>query len=624
MALIAGLPTQARFFFLLLPRLIAGRCTTSRLASYAIELTASGSRRLGMWCWERAVRQGTSDARMCDVVLDLCIQAGHQEAAEKFANRFYDTCGMSPAAAVKFAGNLILTGAYGPVLNVYDRLLQHCGDDLASHSPAPAWNLPPDGHELRALIGTRVRASDVHAEDTANLESAFARLCFSFAVFDTSAQLFEQAGSRSELGLKDRIACAYALLRCGRSGEIADDIEVAIASHEMASLDPDWHILLASVLFSRGATAAAGAAVQAVLRARLGSHAHLDQISADCLQIVTCISQVPVSISFSSGPLVETASDQRGIRKIFVCGSGWSGSGALYDALSEYGSLAEAPNTPIDRYMNDGTDNEMMFVQGPAGLGRLWRSARDELKLSRLDLWDMFRLHVLGGSGVGYSEHKSARVASNLLQHFGARYTTVFRAACERFALQAGTSTISQFRSTLVEMTEALSNTIAEPIRSLEGCKCVIFNNAIFGPNIDMMEIFHNARAAFVVRDPLDQFADRRAKDLKHWMTASLFAKFYCGARETFRARRAQLSPEFAREVYEVEFEQFVLDVHYREEIIASLLEGESVKRIRRKFDPELSAKNIDIHKALLTQDERDMLENELRGWRSSCLRKTS
>jgi hypothetical protein len=48
-ALTAALPIQARFFFLLVPRLVAGRCTPSRLAAYAIDLTVSGSRRLGMW-----------------------------------------------------------------------------------------------------------------------------------------------------------------------------------------------------------------------------------------------------------------------------------------------------------------------------------------------------------------------------------------------------------------------------------------------------------------------------------------------------------------------------------------------------------------------------------------------
>jgi hypothetical protein len=616
MALIAALPTQARFFFLLLPRWVAGRCTTSRLAGYAIELTASGSQRLGMWCWERAILQGTSDVRMCDDVLELCIRAGHHEAAEEFANRFYDTSGMSPAAAIKFAGNLVVTGAFGPALKVYDRLLQHCGEDLPGHSPAPAWDACLDGHELRALLGAHAGAPDVHAGDSAYLESAFARLCFSFGVFDTSARLFEQARTHGELGLKERIAWAYALLRSGRGADIPVEIEEPVASPATASLDSDWHILLATVLFARGATAAAAAAIQAALRARLGSHVDFNRICADCLQIITCISRAPATISFSPAAMTESSSEQPGIRKIFVCGSGWSGSGALYDALSEYEGLAEAPNTPIDRYMNDGTDNEMMFVQGPAGLGRLWRMARDGHELSRIDLWDMFRLHVLGAGAVGYSEHKSGRVASNLIRHFGARYTTAFRAASERFAALSGTSTLSQFRSVLEEITEALSATIAESVGSNGGCRCVIYNNAIFGPNIDMLELFRNAKAAFVVRDPLDQFADRRANDLKHWMTSKLFITFYRGARETFHARMAKLSPEIARDVHEVAFEQFVLDARYRKEIIGRLLEGQAVRRIHHRFDPKYSATNIGIHAKHLAPGERELLDAELKDWR--------
>jgi hypothetical protein len=613
MALTAALPIQARFFFLLIPRLAVGRCTPSRLAAYAIDLTASGSRRLGMWCWDRAVRRSARDEPMCDAVLDLCIRGGHHEAAEELANSFYDTSGLSPAAAVKLAGNLVLTGGYGPALKVYDRLLQHCGDDLACRSPAPNWDAGFGAPELRRLLSAQVSGD---LGDSVNLDLGFGRLCFSFYAFDTSARLFERAAARAEPGARQSIARAYALLRCDRAQDIPEDIEALVGTPAAASLEPDWQMLLASVLFNRGAVAAATAAVEEALRARFGDHAEFQRIRADCRHIVACLARMPAAIKFREDENTDAPSGDTGLRKVFVCGSGWSGSGALYDALADYDGLAEAPDTPIDRYMNVGTDNEMMFVQGPAALGRLWRRSKQEGTLSRTDLWDTLRLHVTGGGAIGYSEHKSARVASNLLERFGGRYTSVFRCAFEGLAALPKAPRLSELRSILTDATEALSAMFIQTPAGRGDCECVVYNNAIFGTNIDMLEIFLNARAAVVVRDPLDQFADRRANDLKHWMTPSRFVPLYRSAREAFHARKEQLVSAVAREVREVPFEKFVLDDTYRTDVIEWLLESQHLSRARSQFEAERSARNIGIHVRLLAPHEREVLERELQRWR--------
>jgi hypothetical protein len=67
-----------------------------------------------------------------------------------------------------------------------------------------------------------------------------------------------------------------------------------------------------------------------------------------------------------------------------------------------------------------------------------------------------------------------------------------------------------------------------------------------------------------------------------------------------------------------VEFEQFVLNEPYRRSIIDWLLEGVSAKRVRRRFEPERSAKNIGIHAERLEHRERELIETELRRWRRS------
>src|SRR5690606_29280269 len=161
------------FFFLLMPRLLAGRCTPRRLAGYAIDLSANGSRRLGNWCWNRAVRGSVHDEPTRDILFGLCITAGHFDAAAIPATRFYATSGLSPAAAVRHTGTLILNGAYAAALELYDRLLEHCGEEFAERCPAPAWDSPVDGRKLRALVAAETSNLTDGPSDTGELELGF-------------------------------------------------------------------------------------------------------------------------------------------------------------------------------------------------------------------------------------------------------------------------------------------------------------------------------------------------------------------------------------------------------------------------------------------------------------------
>jgi hypothetical protein len=623
MELIAGLQPRARFFLLLVPRILTGGGTPTRMAGYAMSLADAGNHRLATWCWKRAIRSSAHDQRRYHAILDLCIRAGRQDAAAAYANRFYDGSGLMPIEAVRLTGTLALSGAFDAALSIYERLLDYCDGDVTGCSPAPAPPEPLDGHELRSMLAGRARSATSDAARAAHLDLRLARLCFSFAAFDASARLFERAGEHASTDPRDRIAHAYALLRSDRADRGPGGMERLGTAPTALTAGADWQILLATVLFARGAEGAAGIAIERAMRSRLAGHTDVERMVEDCRAMIGHLSSCPQTLTFGAGIAAPFATGEiSGLRKIFVCGSGWSGSGALYDALAEYDGLAEAPNTPIDRYMNVGTDNEMTFVQGPGGLGRLWRMARDDRKLSRLDLWDMFRLHVLGGGAIGYSEHKAARVASNLVEHLGGRYTSVFRRACEGFAVLPEAAPIARLRGSLIGTTEALSAAFVEAPTTTSTSRregtCIVFNNAIFGPCIDMLEIFHNARAAVVARDPLDQYADRRAQDLKHWMSPSRFAPLYRAAREAFQARSKQLRPELAQDVREVEFERFVRDAAYRESVIEWLLEGQNVRRVRRRFEPERSVKNIGIHAKLLEPVEREVLEKALKPWRRS------
>ena len=147
---------------------------------------------------------------------------------------------------------------------------------------------------------------------------------------------------------------------------------------------------------------------------------------------------------------------------------------------------------------------------------------------------------------------------------------------------------------------------------------CIVFNNAVFGRNLDMLAIFSNFKAAAVVRDPLDTYADRRDQDVKHWMTPSRFVPFYRSSRQAIQRGRNALAPNQADAVREVEFEHFVLDEAYRQTVIDWLLDEQQANRIRNRFEPAKSALNVGLHKRLLSGDEREDIEKELGRWRRS------
>src|SRR5690606_20849286 len=444
------------------------------------------------------------------------------------------------------------------------------------------------------------------------LEHELAKLCFGFGAFGACSELFAHTAQHRRLSDEERSAYLYAVSRSAPPNVLArliDEHELSSDRHESA---PDWEILRAASLAAAGAPEAAASAAERAVRRAFAAHPDLEAVAADCRAMLLTILQMRELTCEAHDRAARDAVRGPAARKLFVCGLGWSGSGALYDALLEFEGLHTMPATPIDRFVNACTDDEMTFVQGPGGLGPIWRKARDKGRVERSDLLELLWFHVVGGAAFGHSEHKCAKNARHLLATFGSRYSSVFRRLIDALARLPPNAPIAELRHVLTETTEALTSVLAGSSQT----DCVVFNNAVFGQNVDMLEIFDNFKAAVVVRDPLDQYADRRAQDIKHWMTPDRFVHFYREVRLASARGRAKLAAAKAGDTREVEFERFVRDDAYRRSVLEWLLEGVSVNRAHRRFDPQRSEANIGIHRRLLADDERTVLERRLAGWR--------
>lgn len=612
---VTQLDPRTRFFLLLVPRLLTGRVTPIRLAGYAEELDAKGSRGLAEWCWKRTLGAAAQpDEGMHRVLLDRCLAAGRFDIAERLVLESFRQSGVLPDLGLELVGKLAACGRFDAAERALAVLLDEGGEHLAQLSPAPAWPVPPHAADTASKLRALARGKASPTLRRA-LDIELARLCFSFAAFGASAALFEQASNGSSLEDEDRIAYLYALKRLDRLEHAELPLAERACEGSPKAIDPDWRMLEAAVAAAAGDASAAARAAEDALRGSLASRADLEAVIADCRAMLTSIAALR-DLTFR-GEKASTAPREtapRGLPKIFVCGYGWSGSGAVYDALLDCADLRELPSVKTDRYINDDTEREMMFLQGAGGLGKLWRKARDEGRLTKRDVLELFRCHIVGLGAIGHSEHKCANAGHQLLAMFGTAYSGVFRRMIEALLHLPAEPPLEDFRLILTDTTEALS-------AALTGARDeqrIVFNNAIFGPEIDMLAIFRNARAAVVVRDPLDQYADRRAHDIKHWMTPERFVRFYRDGRSAFARGLAKLEAEQVARVREVEFERFVRDARYREDVLAWLLDGRIERYESRRFDPERSAANIGIHAERLTDAERDAITKGLARWRRS------
>ena len=173
----SALVIRVRFLFLLLPRLLAGRCTATRLAAYALELRRVGSRRLSDFCWRQALDACAHDEEKLQAVLDDFYRRRAFGPASEFASDFFDENGMDPSVGVKLVGDLVLSGAYEPALDTYDRLFQNKGDDANLRSQTSPWCAAFDNDELRSMLSSRVSGNAEGSSASDELELGVARLC---------------------------------------------------------------------------------------------------------------------------------------------------------------------------------------------------------------------------------------------------------------------------------------------------------------------------------------------------------------------------------------------------------------------------------------------------------------
>ena len=602
--LIAGLKWLLRPAFRLALRMVFPEYHRPGMSELAEGLERRGWLRPALWYRRRILERHPYSGGHLSRVLRLYFRLGRVEGAERFLADYSRSRRPPRSALVYLAGEQARAGRLQQAGETIAWLTELHGDKAPERSPSPMREFLPRLELLRERLG----------EEAADGSRDMGRLCLAFGRHETAAALLGSAEKAGEAEAVDRVGRLHALACSGQLAALPDEAERASLAEEAEQLGADWLFLMTTVELLAGSREAMEDCLARSVRLRYAGHPELEELTRDAVVMGAAIFALGETLDqpvlFSSAPPDRDA----GIPKVFVCGFGWSGSGAVHDALRGHEAFCEFPGVQPDPVVHPDALSEMPFIQSSHGLGRLWRRAKEDRRIGMLDLWDLFRCHVIGGSYSGYSEYKAVNAARHLVDHFGARYTGIFRECfveLERNPPLMGLAASGEawgLRERLQECTEALCRMLVEE----SGRSRVLFNNAVFGRNQDMLDIFRNVKSVVVDRDVRDVYVDRCRNDGNHWRNAAQFLPFYESGRRRCQRYLDDDTALHRDRVRWIRFEDFVLDDAVRDEVLQWLTDGCNSERdddghgdgAGQGFDPRVSRQNIGIHRKVLSEEE--------------------
>ena len=585
--------------------LVARVLERSGLVPGSMQRLANQFRRAGdharaMQCWEAVRRAAPFDSVVLVSCLACALEAGETARVRQLYARVRGQLHMPPPRLAWLAGELVLAGDDAFAATVLSDWQTAVGDAEAACARMPSMVSPLLGPEVVTLAQ---RIADADSPD-ADVVRDLARLVFTFEHPDTAARLYRKVMAVADVSWRDRVAMHYGRALGSHDTPAADD-EAMVALADRAAAHPDALMSLAYAALVAGRTERASTWALAAVRLKYADVAALDAVVGDVRAMLdTLMALRSKTIALPETVLEPTVRIADAVPKRFVCGFGWTGSGAVYDAVRGHAGFAEFEGAGEDEVLNADSETEATFIQSRAGLGELWMQARWGEGVDWQVLWDVFRCHVVGMCAIGYSEYKGAAAAANHVRKYGTAYTRVFRDFFDAVAELVDDPRRGGLHALLTRTTEALCRMLLQHT----GGKVVLFNNAVFGRNAIMLEIFAGHRAAVVYRDPLDVYADRLRSDKNHWRTSRQMAEFYDHGLTRYLAYKTGAPASAGKALREVPFERFVADAAFRERVKAWLLEGVAATAAVSHFDPAVSRRNIGIHAAVLDEADRRQL----------------
>jgi len=274
-------------------------------------------------------------------------------------------------------------------------------------------------------------------------------------------------------------------------------------------------------------------------------------------------------------------------RMLAVAGMGWSGSGAVYDALRGYQRAA-----PVH--------GENRLIEGRYGLLRLGERSRTHPQRAFVDF---FRYCLFGFAPChdweDYRHVRNARRAST------GRSPEQYAVAC-RAAL---TSIMSAAVDDLDEVSTRWRMPLLESasLSQLGTTDVVpILDNVVHIENLSIAPSLPHVLFFAVVRDPRDQFIDLLNSNPRFHGDPQRFIKKYRSTRRKLESASTSEAVRFVR------FEDFVRNETTRERVLADVVDVLGPPGDRQRFDPAISSKNVGLWRAVPDDPAIELISREL------------
>jgi hypothetical protein len=284
------------------------------------------------------------------------------------------------------------------------------------------------------------------------------------------------------------------------------------------------------------------------------------------------------------------------IKKIFVSGMGWSGSGALFDYFSEYGNVI-------------ALKSEFRFIEGPHGIEGLF-DKRDDGDGFRIAFLRFFAHALLGcGAYEDYEDFKLClRARERIRSRVGGIYTERINRCCRILAdLGSEAPRDDRFFRTLLD---ALVFSYGARHENISG-STVLLNNAVHIQRISALRIVGDATVFCVFRDPRSNYVARKREQPEFILTPEEYIDEYRQRRMGFQRDLERLA-DASVNLHVVRFEEFVSSESYRRSLAIAAGLNPDTHRARTIFREEDSLPNTVLHRSYPNQQEIAKIEREL------------
>lgn len=291
------------------------------------------------------------------------------------------------------------------------------------------------------------------------------------------------------------------------------------------------------------------------------------------------------------------------LKAFSVSGTGWSGSGAIFDYFSEFSTVRRI-------------SKEFPFIQSKTGISGLYNRRREVYW--RDAVVDFFKFDIFGFCGTeALVKRISTRHAKSLVV---GRQKSEYSALAHSLILnlvKGETKSAENFMTVLRQITDSYLRFRANVPNEQEST-IPMFDNIIHAYNLDSLRFAGNMELFCSVRDPRSNYVANKRENRAFDSSVEDYVKSYRLNRERIVLKHEKFltgkkgDASLYSQVHFVQFENFVMDRAYRQEIAKKVGLNLMHQDEHSRFKPWVSEKNVYLFEDYENQEEIRYIEKEL------------